>query len=243
MSSKAQKRIGQVFKPLPPPKSLSPKAQTDPFTTQELTELTTTLPNGISSITLQDDDLFRWDIQMLAPSDSSYAGGKFKLLLSIPQEYPFKPPSLRFLTPIYHPNITNDGSDPLATGGSGGPAATAAAAPGPGAGRFKAVSKPLSHGGAGASSSSSAAAAAMAGAGNAGGGSDLPPGSMCLAMLKQDNWKPASRIRAVLESAGNILREPNTDDAVEGDVAEVYGRDRKEFDRRAQGWVAKFASK
>jgi ubiquitin-conjugating enzyme E2 N len=32
-------------------------------------------------------------------------GGKFKLELFLPGEYPMTPPKVRFLTKIYHPNI------------------------------------------------------------------------------------------------------------------------------------------
>lgn len=35
----------------------------------------------------------------------SSAGGKFKLELFLPEEYPMAPPKVRFLTKIYHPNI------------------------------------------------------------------------------------------------------------------------------------------
>jgi ubiquitin-protein ligase len=35
-------------------------------------------------------------------------GGKFKLLLVLPKEYPFKPPTINFVTRIWHPNVTFD---------------------------------------------------------------------------------------------------------------------------------------
>lgn len=35
----------------------------------------------------------------------SRAGGKFKLELFLPDDYPMAPPKVRFLTKIYHPNI------------------------------------------------------------------------------------------------------------------------------------------
>ena len=38
-------------------------------------------------------------------SDSPYKGGIFKLEVRIPDRYPFEPPNVKFLTPIYHPNI------------------------------------------------------------------------------------------------------------------------------------------
>lgn len=214
---------------------------------QELNELTQALPDSITSIQLVEDDLFRWDIRLSAPSDSAYDGGKFTLLLSLPQDYPFKPPSLRFMTPIYHPNVTNDGADPLGLKQTSRPinpnAPLSSRPPPPPVSRYAAARAMAGRAGGGGATPGSSAAASLAGAAGGGADGNLPPGSMCLAMLKQDNWKPANRLRGVLESAGNILREPNTDDAVEGDIAELYGRDRKEFDKRVEGWVKKYAMK
>lgn len=42
---------------------------------------------------------------MLLQEDSPYEGGKFNLDLDMPPEYPFKHPSVKFLTKTYHPNI------------------------------------------------------------------------------------------------------------------------------------------
>ncbi|VDP94827.1 unnamed protein product [Echinostoma caproni] len=45
----------------------------------------------------------------LVPEEPPYNKGAFKIELSFPAEYPFKPPKLVFKTPIYHPNIDEHG--------------------------------------------------------------------------------------------------------------------------------------
>lgn len=57
-----------------------------------------------------DDNLYYWEGHIIGPSKSPYAGGLFKLLIEFPQNYPFKPPRVKFQTPIYHPNINRQGS-------------------------------------------------------------------------------------------------------------------------------------
>jgi hypothetical protein len=66
-------------------------------------------------------------------------------------------------------------------------------------------------------------------------------GSMCLGMLKSDEWKPSSRIMAVLEFARQLLAEPMPDDAVEGRIAEQYKNDYKRYEEVARDWTRKYA--
>ncbi|KAI5303812.1 hypothetical protein KEM55_000356, partial [Ascosphaera atra] len=100
----------------------------------------------------------------------------FTIDLTLPIDYPFKPPQLAFATRIYHPNVTNDDK-----------------------------------------------------------------GSMCLGMLKSDQWKPSSKIAAVLEFARQLLAEPMPDDAVEGRIAEQYNTDRESFNQAARESADKWA--
>ncbi len=47
--------------------------------------------------------------QIVGAEATAYAGGVFLLELSLPPRYPFEPPKVRFLTPIYHPNVDTAG--------------------------------------------------------------------------------------------------------------------------------------
>ena len=41
------------------------------------------------------------------PPGTPYEGGTFEVDIKIPNEYPFKPPVMRFITKIYHPNVSS----------------------------------------------------------------------------------------------------------------------------------------
>ncbi|KAL9055083.1 MAG: hypothetical protein Q9162_003753 [Coniocarpon cinnabarinum] len=144
---------------------------------QELQECTQNDPIQGMQVRLVDEaDLYKWEINVEGPEKTPYEGGRYKLLLALPTEYPFKPPMISFQTKIYHMNVSND-----------------------------------------------------------------EKGSMCLGMLRSDNWKPPNKIHAVLEMVKNLLYEPNPDDAVEPAIADQYKNNREEYDKTIREWVKKYA--
>ena len=75
----------------------------------ELKELLEEPPSNCSAGP-KNDNFFLWEATLIGPSESPYAGGIFKLSLLFCERYPFKPPKVKFLTKIYHPNINSHGS-------------------------------------------------------------------------------------------------------------------------------------
>ena len=53
--------------------------------------------------------MFIWEGCIFGPEDTPFHGGLFKLSIQFPVDYPFRPPHMRFLTKIYHPNINSAG--------------------------------------------------------------------------------------------------------------------------------------
>ena len=133
-------------------------------------------PPGCKVTLADENDMTTWEAMMDGPSDSPYAGGHFKLVITLPSEYPFKPPKVAFKTKIYHPNVMNDDS-----------------------------------------------------------------GSMCLGMLRADEWKPPNKIADVLRLVRTVLSAPQPDDAVEQKIAKEFKDERKLFDKNAKDWVSRYA--
>ncbi len=66
-------------------------------------------------------------------------------------------------------------------------------------------------------------------------------GSICLGLLKPENWKPSTRLVSVLEAVRALLVEPLPDDPLEARIADEYRNDRKEFEKNARAYVQRYA--
>lgn len=63
---------------------------------------------GIKALPL-DSSHYHWQASITGPVGSPYEGGIFFLYLKVPFQYPFDPPEVRFLTRIFHPNVSRHG--------------------------------------------------------------------------------------------------------------------------------------
>ncbi|KAL4224575.1 Ubiquitin-conjugating enzyme E2 T [Mactra antiquata] len=74
---------------------------------KEIKMLTESPPHGISC--WSNGDIDKLEAIILGGEHTPYNGGVFKLEIQIPERYPFEPPKVKFVTPIYHPNIDTGG--------------------------------------------------------------------------------------------------------------------------------------
>jgi len=77
---------------------------------RQLLELTKKPVEGFSAGLVDEGSIYEWEIIIIGPSDTLYEGGILKARLTFPPEYPLLPPTLKFLTPMWHPNVYPDGS-------------------------------------------------------------------------------------------------------------------------------------
>ena len=60
-------------------------------------------------------------------------------------------------------------------------------------------------------------------------------------VLKPDQWKPATKLAEVMQLIMNLMENPNPDDPLDTDAADLYRTDPKKYLKNAKDWTKKFA--
>ena len=143
---------------------------------QEYADLSQDPPDGITVSLPPSQSLHTWHVVLAGPPSSPFHGGRFGVLLTLPSDYPFKPPAVKFVTRVYHPNVSDDSL-----------------------------------------------------------------GGVCLGLLKPENWKPSTKVAAVLGALRSLLVEPLPDDPLADRIADEYRSDRPAWEKKARQFVERYA--
>ncbi|CAG2165557.1 unnamed protein product [Oppiella nova] len=72
---------------------------------KQLNDLKKNPVDGFSAGLVDENNLYKWEVMIVGPPDTLYEGGMFRAVLDFPDDFPQKPPRMRFTGDIWHPNI------------------------------------------------------------------------------------------------------------------------------------------
>jgi len=107
--------------------------------------------------------MYQWKAILKPSENSMYSGMELEVEILFPDTYPYEPPHITFVTPIFHPNININGS-------------------------------------------------------------------ICISVLSKD-WSPALTIEKTLLSIMSLLEQPNPEDPLRMEAADLYLSDINEYKR------------
>ena len=61
-------------------------------------------PSGVSASPLPEN-VMSWNAVIIGPADTPYEDGTFRLALQFDEQYPNKPPTVKFVLEMFHPNV------------------------------------------------------------------------------------------------------------------------------------------
>ena len=74
---------------------------------KEIKDIHTDTQSNIHAQPLAEDDLTHLRGSFNGPPGTPYEGGTYIIDIRIPNEYPFRPPVMKFETKVWHPNISS----------------------------------------------------------------------------------------------------------------------------------------
>ena len=86
-----------------------PLASSAKVLAKELRSLQEEPMEGFKLDLVDDNNLYDWHVVIFGPPGTLYEGGYFKALIRFPGDYPYSPPSFKFISRIWHPNVFENG--------------------------------------------------------------------------------------------------------------------------------------
>ena len=74
--------------------------------TRELADIRRDITAHITVVVV-DENIHHLRGTIHGPDSTPYDGGVFEIDINIPDDYPFSPPKMKFITKIWHPNISS----------------------------------------------------------------------------------------------------------------------------------------
>ncbi|KAK9455340.1 ubiquitin-conjugating enzyme/RWD-like protein [Dipodascopsis uninucleata] len=75
----------------------------------ELMQLMMSSIPGISAFPVSDSNLCQWTGTISGPEGTYYEGLTYKISMTFPPNYPYRAPIIRFVSPMWHPNVDMSG--------------------------------------------------------------------------------------------------------------------------------------
>lgn len=73
---------------------------------KELKEIESDKASGVTALVV-NDNLQKLLGSVPGPQDTPYEGGLFKVDIQLDSQYPFAPPKMKFITRVWHPNVSS----------------------------------------------------------------------------------------------------------------------------------------
>lgn len=65
-------------------------------------------PAGVSASPIADN-VMTWNAVIIGPADTPFEDGTFRLVMHFEEQYPNKPPGVKFVSQMFHPNVYGTG--------------------------------------------------------------------------------------------------------------------------------------
>jgi len=167
--------------------------------------------SGVKAVPVTEGNLRLLKGTIQGPAGTCYEGGLFEVDIQIPKQYPFEPPKMKFVTKVWHPNISSQTGAICLVRGEGAF----------GAGKSLTFEIPIS-------------------CPYLNSRDDLFFLFLRQDILK-DQWSPALTIKTALLSLQALMCSPEPGDPQDAQVAKMYTSDRKKFNETAKFWTETYA--